>query len=66
MNSPGKLEDLQGLESCLQVLSFQKSMEQEKIPLGIFYQTQRDTYHEGLDQIKNTPLVFQDIFNISI
>lgn len=61
-----KLEDLKDYDTGNLSQALQKSMEQEKIPLGIFYQTRRDTYHEGLDEIKDKPLVFQDISNINI
>jgi len=61
-----KLEDLKEYDSGNFLLAFQKSIEQEKIPLGIFYQAQKKTYSDGLDQIRDFPLVFQDISNIDI
>ncbi len=61
-----KLEDLKEYESSNLLYALQKSMEQEKIPLGIFYQTQKPAYHEGLNQINDKALVFQDISNINI
>ncbi len=38
----------------------------DKIPIGIFYQTQKPTYEDGLPQIKEKPLCKQDISNVDI
>ncbi len=47
--------------------AFSKSFEWgEKIPIGLFYQTKRDTYSEDLPQLKETPLVKQKINNVDI
>lgn len=43
-----------------------KSLEKDKIPIGIFYQIQKPTYEDGLMQIKKEALVDQDINNIDI
>ena len=38
----------------------------KKIPIGVFYKVDKPTYEDGLSQIKETPLVKQDISNIDI
>lgn len=61
-----KLEEIKDYKTDNFLQAFQKSMETEKIPLGIFYHIQRDAYHEGLNQLKESPLVSQEISNINI
>ncbi len=39
---------------------------EDKIPIGIVYQTQRQTYEDELPQIAEKPLVKQDISNVDI
>ncbi len=38
----------------------------DKIPIGLFYKTEKPTYEEGLPQIAKQPLAKQDISNIDI
>jgi 2-oxoglutarate ferredoxin oxidoreductase subunit beta len=38
----------------------------KKVPIGLFYEEQRPTYEEQLPQIKDKPLVKQDITNVDI
>ena len=40
--------------------------QEEKIPIGIFYQVEKPTYEEQLPQLASTPLVGQDISRIDI
>lgn len=47
--------------------AFEKANEWgDKIPIGIFYQVSKPTHEEGLPQIKDKPLVKQDISNVDI
>jgi 2-oxoglutarate ferredoxin oxidoreductase subunit beta len=38
----------------------------DKIPLGVLYEVKKETYEDGLPQIKDTPLCKQDIEHIDI
>jgi len=38
----------------------------DRIPIGVFYKTQKPTYEDGLPQIKDKALVEQDISNVDI
>lgn len=38
----------------------------DKIPIGLFYKTEKPAYEDGLPQIADVPLVEQDISNIDI
>jgi 2-oxoglutarate ferredoxin oxidoreductase subunit beta len=46
--------------------AIRRSMEEEKIPLGIFYQVTRPVYEDGLKQIERKPLVDHIITDIDI
>jgi 2-oxoglutarate ferredoxin oxidoreductase subunit beta len=46
--------------------AFQKSIEEEKIPTGIFYQVQKPTYEDGLKQIDRKPLTDHTVSDIDI
>ncbi len=47
--------------------AFEKSQEWgDRIPIGIFYKVEKKTYEEYLPQIKDTPLVKQDISDIDV
>jgi 2-oxoglutarate/2-oxoacid ferredoxin oxidoreductase subunit beta len=46
--------------------AFQKSIEEEKIPTGIFYQVQKPTYEDGLKQIDRKPLTDHIVSDIDI
>ncbi|MBN1298571.1 MAG: 2-oxoacid:ferredoxin oxidoreductase subunit beta [Actinobacteria bacterium] len=61
-----KLEDSSEYNSGDFSKALQKSQEMERIPLGIFYQIKKRTYHDGLEQIKDKPLVYQDLSSINI
>ncbi len=43
-----------------------RALETERIPLGVFYEVQKPTLWEQLPQIKETPLVRQDISSVDI
>lgn len=43
-----------------------KGIERGKFPLGIFYQVERPTYSDGLPQLKDNPLVKDDVSKIDI
>ncbi len=49
--------------------AFAKALEWEqtgKIPLGVFYEEQKDTYEDDIEQIKQMPLVDQPLDNIDL
>ncbi len=46
--------------------AIKKSMEEEKIPVGIFYQVEEPLYEEGLKQIERKPLVDHIITDIDV
>ena len=46
--------------------AFQKSLEEEKLPTGIFYQVQKPAYEDGLRQIDRKPLVDNIISDIDM
>lgn len=71
-----KLED-EGYDKNNKVTAFKKAEEwplkqplkageKERIPIGIFYQESRATWHEQIPQIKETPLVKQPLDNKNI
>ncbi len=57
---------LEGHDSSDFNAAFDKAGETDRIPIGVFYQTKKPTYGEGLPQLSEKPLVKQDIRNISI
>lgn len=61
-----KLEDLKDYDSSNIVEAFKKSIEDKKIPTGIFYQIERQTYEDSLKQIERKPLVDHIISDIDI
>ena len=46
--------------------AMKKAMEEEKIPIGIFYQEKRPVYEDGLKQIERKPLVDHIITDVDI
>ena len=46
--------------------AMKKAMEEEKIPVGIFYQEKRSVYEDGLKQIERKPLVDHIITDVDI
>lgn len=61
-----KVYKLEGHDSSDFNAAFDKAGETDRIPIGVFYQTKKPTYGEGLPQLSEKPLVKQDIGNISI
>jgi len=60
------LEDT-GHDPADKVKAFNAALEWgNKIPLGLFYKEERASYEDGLSQIKEKPLVHQDIKNVDI
>ena len=61
-----KLEE-QGYDPSNRAQAFEKSLETgEKLPVGVFYKTEREVFEEELPQLKEMPLVDQSIENIDI
>ncbi|MEM4137045.1 MAG: thiamine pyrophosphate-dependent enzyme [Candidatus Anstonellaceae archaeon] len=60
-----KLEE-SGYQPTDKFKAFQKAFETEKLPIGIFYQEERPTYEEELEELKKGPLCKQEINNIDI
>lgn len=61
-----KLEDVEGYNSTSIIDALQKSLEEEKLPIGVFYQIERPIYEDGLKQIERKPLVDHIITDIDI
>jgi 2-oxoglutarate/2-oxoacid ferredoxin oxidoreductase subunit beta len=61
-----KLEDLGNYDNTDYMKALKKSIQNDKIPLGIFYQSHKPAYHEYLEQIKDRTLVSQNIYDIKI
>jgi len=49
------VHDINNFESALK-----KSLEAEKLPIGVFYKTEKPSYEEGFAQLQNAPLVEQE------
>jgi len=61
-----KLSDVKDYDRSDLNMAIKKSMEKEKIPLGIFYQVEEPLYEEGLKQIERKPLVDHIITDIDV
>jgi len=62
-----KLESQDGYDPRNKQAALQMALtEGDKLPLGIFYQESRLTYEDQVEEIKDEPLVEQDISNINI
>jgi len=61
-----KLSDIKDYDRSDLNMAIRKSMEKEKIPLGIFYQVDEPIYEEGLKQIERKPLVDHIITDIDV
>ncbi|MFA5014078.1 MAG: 2-oxoacid:ferredoxin oxidoreductase subunit beta [Actinomycetota bacterium] len=61
-----KLEELKDYDRSNLNEAIKKSMEEEKMPIGIFYEIDRPTYEDGLKQIERKPLVDHMIADIDI
>jgi 2-oxoglutarate ferredoxin oxidoreductase subunit beta len=61
-----KLEELKDYNRSRLDEAIEQSMEEERIPIGIFYETDRPTYEDGLKQIERKPLVDHMIADIDI
>jgi len=61
-----KLDDQENYDKSNLLEAIKKSIEKEKIPIGIFYQVEKPTYEDGLKQIKDKALVDYDISSINI
>lgn len=59
-----KLE--KGYDSKDKLAAINKAMESDKLPIGVLYQEDRASYQDELPQIKELPLVHQDLSNIDI
>jgi 2-oxoglutarate ferredoxin oxidoreductase subunit beta len=42
------------------------AMQADKLPIGLFYQEEKPTYEDQVEQIKEKPLVEQDVLKIDI
>lgn len=61
-----KINEQAGYETDNLLLAIEKSLEPDKIPIGIFYKIIKPTYEGSLKQIKERALVDYDINNIDI
>jgi len=61
-----KLEELKDYDRNRLDEAMRQSMEEERIPIGIFYEVDRPTYEDGLKQIERKPLVDHMIADIDI
>jgi 2-oxoglutarate ferredoxin oxidoreductase subunit beta len=61
-----KLEDTKGHDRHDIIQAFERSLEDDKIPTGIFYKTDRPVYEEGLKQIERKPLTEHIIGDVDI
>lgn len=61
-----KLDEIKGYDKSDLNEAIKRSMEEEKIPIGIFYQVERPLYEDGLKQIERKPLVDHIITDIDI
>ena len=61
-----KLEELKDYDRSKLDEAIKQSMEEERIPIGIFYEIDRPTYEDGLKQIERKPLVDHMIADIDI
>jgi len=61
-----ELSDVKDYDRSDLNMAIKKSMEKEKIPLGIFYQVEEPLYEEGLKQIERKPLVDHIITDIDV
>ena len=50
---------LEGHDPSDKDAAFKKSLEDDKLPIGLFYREERETYEEQLDALKKAPLVRQ-------
>ncbi|OGY18373.1 MAG: 2-oxoacid ferredoxin oxidoreductase [Candidatus Chisholmbacteria bacterium RIFCSPLOWO2_01_FULL_50_28] len=60
-----KLDD-EGYTPTDRTKAFAKALEEEKIPLGIFYREEKPAYHEEVTALKEKPLVEQSISSIDL
>lgn len=62
-----KLENEKKYDNTNKIEAFKKALEWgDKIPIGIFFKSERKTYEEELPQISKTPMVKHKIDNIDI
>lgn len=60
------LNELKGYDKGNLDEAMKKAMEEDKIPVGIFYQEERPVYEDGLKQIERKPLVDHIITDVDI
>lgn len=56
----------EGYKSNNKLKAYQKAGETEKLPIGVLYQEQRPTYESQLPQIKQKPLVKQEVKKVDV
>ncbi len=62
-----KLEENEKYDPHNKILAFEKAQEwDDGIPLGVLYKEERDTYEDGLPQLKNEPLANLKIDDVDI
>ena len=61
-----KLDELKDYDKNDLNEAIKKSLEEERMPIGIFYRTEKPLYEEGLKQIERKPLVDHIITDIDI
>jgi len=61
-----RLEDDRDYKNDDRCQAFERALETEKIPTGIFFRTERPSYEDGLKQIERKPLVEHIISDVDI
>lgn len=61
-----RIEDVKGYDRTDLEHALKRSLEEERLPIGIFYQVQRPIYEDGLKQIDRKPLTDHIISDIDI
>src|SRR3989344_3245930 len=56
-----RIYKLEGHNSSDKEAAIKKGLEEEKLPVGIFYRENRETYEDSIKTIKNTPLAKQKL-----
>jgi len=62
----GSGHDVTNRDAALAKAFEQEKTNYEKLPIGLFYKEERPTYESQLPQLKDKPLIEQDISNVDI
>jgi 2-oxoglutarate/2-oxoacid ferredoxin oxidoreductase subunit beta len=61
-----RLEEIKSYDRSEKVGAFEKSLENDRLPTGIFYKVEKPVYEDGLKQIERKPLIDHIISDIDI